>query len=165
MKKIIVILLTVIIVLNTNNFTNDDLLRIRIIANSNSEHDQKIKTNIVNTLELKLYNLLKDANTKTLAKNLIESNMKNIENIVIDNLENENYGYKINYGLNYFPEKTYNGKKYKEGNYESLLITLGEGKGENWWCILFPPLCLIEAEENEEVEYSFFLQELFNKIF
>lgn len=165
MKKIIIIFLTILIVLNTNNFTNDDLLRIRIIANSNSEHDQQIKTNIVNNLELKLYNLLKDVNSKTLAKNLIKSNMDNIENIVIDNLENENYGYEINYGLNYFPEKTYNGKKYKEGNYESLLITLGEGKGENWWCILFPPLCLIEAEENEEVEYSFFLQELFNKIF
>ena len=165
MKKIIIIFLTILIVLNTNNFTNDDLLRIRIIANSNSEHDQKIKTNIVNNLELKLYNLLKDVNSKTLAKNLIKSNIDNIENIVIDNLENENYGYEINYGLNYFPEKKKKKKKYKEGNYESLLITLGEGKGENWWCILFPPLCLIEAEENKEVEYSFFLQELFNKIF
>ena len=72
MKKIIIIFLTILIVLNTNNFTNDDLLRIRIIANSNSEHDQKIKTNIVNNLELKLYNLLKEVNSKKLAKNLIK---------------------------------------------------------------------------------------------
>ena len=46
---------------------------------------------------------------------------------------------------------------------ESLLITLGEGKGDNWWCVLFPPLCLVEAEESSEVEYKFFIQELIEK--
>ena len=57
---------------------------------------------------------------------------------------------------------------YKEGNYESLVITLGEGMGKNWWCVLFPPICLLEAEEDQEsseVEYKFFLQELIDKYF
>ena len=79
-------------------------------------------------------------------------------------LVNEDYSYNINYGLNYFPEKEYNGKTYKEGKYESLLVTLGKGEGNNWWCILFPPLCLVEAEESEEeVEYGFFLKNIIDK--
>ena len=65
----------------------------------------------------------------------------------------------------YFPKKKYKGITYKEGNYESLVITLGEGAGDNFWCVLFPPLCLIEADEtsNDNVEYKFFVKELIDK--
>ena len=56
--------------------------------------------------------------------------------------------YKINYGYNYFPKKKYKSVTYKEGMYESLVITLGTGEGDNWWCVLFPPLCLVEADES-----------------
>lgn len=82
-------------------------------------------------------------------------------------LDEENYleGFKINYGSNYFPEKKYKGITYKEGYYESLVITLGEGKGDNWWCVLFPPLCLIEADESRNVEYKSFVKEMFDKYF
>ena len=75
--------------------------------------------------------------------------------------------YRINFGLNYFPQKKYKGIKYEEGLYESLLITLGEGKGNNWWCVLFPPICLLEAEETEtnEVEYKSFIKEIIEKYF
>ena len=75
--------------------------------------------------------------------------------------------FQVHYGLNYFPEKKYKGVTYKEGYYESLVVTLGEGKGENWWCVLFPPLCLLEAEETNTnaVEYKFFVQDLITKYF
>ncbi|MBQ9011225.1 MAG: stage II sporulation protein R, partial [Bacilli bacterium] len=53
----------------------------------------------------------------------------------------------------------YKGVKYKEGYYESLLVTLGKGKGDNWWCVLFPPLCLIEADESSDVQYKSFVKE------
>ena len=107
----------------------------------------------------------KNSNRKD--ENIIKNNLDDIEQIVKNDTKNESYDYNINYGYNYFPEKEYNGKKFNEGNYESLLITLGEAKGDNWWCILFPPLCLIEAEDKntEEVEYSFFIEELFDTIF
>ena len=78
-------------------------------------------------------------------------------------MQNYNLPYSINFGLNYFPEKEYKGIVYEEGYYESLLITLGEGKGNNWWCVLFPPLCLLEAEENTEVEYTSLVGELLEK--
>ena len=85
--------------------------------------------------------------------------MSVLSNNVKESLKDIDYSYTINYGYNYFPEKEYNDKTYKEGKYESLLVTLGKGEGDNWWCILFPPICLIEAEEsNEEVEYSSFFK-------
>ena len=88
-----------------------------------------------------------------------------IDNKVDKLLKKENYklGYSINFGYNYFPEKEFKGITYEEGMYESLLINLGEAKGNNWWCVLFPPLCLLEAEESEEVEYKVFIQELIEK--
>ena len=67
-----------------------------------------------------------------------------------------------------FPEKEYKGVVYDEGYYESLLVTLGEGKGDNFWCVLFPPLCLMEAEETDdttEVEYKSFIKEIIEKYF
>ena len=68
---------------------------------------------------------------------------------------------------NYFPQKEFKGVTYEEGYYESLVVTLGSGSGDNWWCVLFPPLCLLEAEESEkdDVEYQFFVKELIDKYF
>ena len=73
--------------------------------------------------------------------------------------------YSIKYGMNYFPEKKYKGVVYEEGEYESLVIKLGDGKGDNFWCVLFPPLCLLEGEETdtENVEYTSFIKELIEK--
>lgn len=164
MKKILIIILILIAIGSFNFNKSDDLIRIRIIANSNSEYDQKIKQNVSKNVKEKLYELLKEEKSVENARKIIKRNISSIETIVNDNLE-ANYGYEINYGMNYFPQKEYKGKVYKEGNYESLLIKLGEAKGDNWWCILFPPICLIEAEESEDVEYGFFIKDLFTKFF
>jgi len=168
MKKIIILLLIIPFLnslLNTNTkHISDDLIRIRVLANSNSEHDLKIKKDISSKIQTTMYNLLKDIKDVDIARNVIKENIPKIDEVVNSNL-NENYSYDIKYGYNYFPQKTYKGVTYEEGEYESLLVTLGEGKGDNWWCILFPPFCLIEAEESiEKVEYSFFFEELIDKI-
>ena len=83
----------------------------------------------------------------------------------VDNILKEyNVLYDINYGDNYFPEKEYKGVEYEAGTYESLVITLGSGKGHNWWCVMFPPLCLIDEKENlDNAEYTFYAQKLINK--
>lgn len=166
MKKTILLLIIPFILISMNTQTEEDnMLRVRVIANSNSEYDQKIKNNVSNNLKTKLYNLLKEEDSIETARKKINDNMSVLSNNVKESLEGIDYSYEINYGYNYFPEKEYKGKTYKEGKYESLLVTLGEGKGDNWWCILFPPLCLLEAEEsNEEVEYSSFFKTLFDKI-
>ena len=143
----------------------DDAIKIRVVPNSNSEYDQSVKVKVKNKLQGTMYNLLKDVETSDQAKKVIEKNLDNVSNDVEKVLENEKFdkGFNVNFGYNYFPEKEYKGVKYKEGYYESLLVTLGEGEGDNWWCVLFPPLCLIEAEESTDAEYKSFVKELIDK--
>lgn len=143
----------------------DDAIRIRIIPNSNSEFDQKVKLKVKDKLEITMFDLLKDAKSADEAEKIINNNLELVDRDVKKILSEENYekGYTINFGMNYFPEKDYKGIKYEEGYYESLLVTLGEGKGDNWWCVLFPPLCLIEGEENTEVEYKSIVMEILDK--
>lgn len=143
----------------------DDAIRIRIIPNSNSEFDQSVKRSVRNKLEITMYDLLKDAKSSEEASEIIKNNLELVDNDVKKILEDNNYdlGYKINYGYNYFPEKEYKGVKYEEGYYESLLVTLGKGEGDNWWCVLFPPLCLIEGEEADKVEYKSIVEQILKK--
>ncbi len=145
----------------------EDAIRIRVVPNSNSKYDQAVKGKVKNELETSMYNLLKKAKNSDEARELIETNLTKIKTDVKEVLDKEKYdkGYKVNFGYNYFPQKEYKGITYKEGYYESLLVTLGEGKGDNWWCVLFPPLCLIEAEENTETEYKSLVKEILDKYF
>ena len=174
MKKIIILLMFIssfyICVSNVLAYSlavPEDAIRIRIVANSNSKYDQKIKGKVRDKLQMSLYNLLKDTKSSKEARLIIKNNLDNVNNDVKDILLKENYNknYNINFGYNYFPAKKYNGIKYKAGYYESLLVTLGEGKGDNWWCVLFPPLCLIEGKEEDKVEYKSFAKEVINKYF
>jgi len=146
----------------SNTTIPDDALRIRVIPNSDSSYDQEVKMIVKEEVSLMLYNLLKDANSSTEAKNIVEKNINEIDKTVENILLNENFkkGHNINYGYNYFPKKNYKGVIYEEGYYESLVVQLGEGKGENWWCVLYPPLCLIE-EDN--LEYKSLVKEILER--
>lgn len=170
MKKLFIIILIISVIFitsikATSNIIPDEAIRLRVIANSNSSYDQQIKLEVRDAIQLNLYNLLKETKGIEEARNIINNNLDDISNNVKKILEKENYNqnYTISFGQNYFPEKKYKGITYKEGYYESLVITLGSGEGDNWWCVLFPPLCLIEAEESDEVEYKFFIKELIDK--
>ncbi len=138
----------------------EESIRFRIIANSNSESDQQLKLGIKKNIQKEVFSTLKTSSYKT-TKDSIEASIGNIESI----LKDYNIKYNISYGENYFPEKTYKGVVYPEGNYHSLVVTIGEGLGDNWWCVLFPPLCLLEANENDysDVEYSFYTKEIISK--
>lgn len=143
----------------------NEALRIRILANSNSDYDQQIKNNVKVEIQDYVYNLLKDTTDIEEARKIINSKLDNISSLTNMSLKKQNYNlpYSVNFEYNYFPEKVYKGITYDAGYYESLLITLGSGKGDNWWCVLFPPLCLLEAEESTEVEYTTLVGELLKK--
>ena len=143
----------------------DNAIRIRVLANSNSDYDQQMKVEVKQDIQDYMYNLLSDVENAEEASGIIYNNLEQIDKEVGNYLQTLDYAvpYKVNFGLNYFPEKKYKGVIYEEGYYESLLITLGKGEGDNWWCVLFPPLCLIEAEESTEVEYKSFIKELLDK--
>lgn len=172
MKKIVIIgiLITLFLIginkVNSKEFViPNEAIRLRVVANSNSDIDQKIKYVVTDHIQGKIYELLKNTKGVEEARKIINNNIDYLSSEIEKTLDKEGYpfSYEVKYGLNFFPEKTYKGVTYEEGYYESLLVTLGEGKGNNWWCVLFPPLCLMEAEESEEVEYKFFIQELIDK--
>lgn len=145
----------------------DEAIRIRVIANSNDRYDQDVKSEVKNVLNDNLYTLLNKSNNINDARKQINANLDNINLIIKDTLDKfkPNMKYNVNFGLNYFPKKEYKGVIYNEGYYESLVVTIGNGKGDNWWCVLFPPLCLIEAEESTKVEYKSYVKELIDKYF
>lgn len=126
-------------------------LRIRILPNSNSEVDQKEKEIIKEALlEIFKEETIKISNLDELKQKL---NQKNL------NLIHE---YKIEFKDVTFPSKTKNGKFIPSGTYKTLLITIGEGKGDNWWSVLYPEFFGVEYEDSEEIEYRSYIYDLFN---
>lgn len=167
MKKVIILVLIVLIlisVLKTEEslIIPEDSIRFRVIANSNSLKDQELKMAIVKDLEQTVIPNIETATSLKESKELINNNMPLINNTLSKYTDN----YNVSFGQNYFPIKEYNGVLYNEGEYESLVITLGQGSGENFWCVLFPPLCLLEAEETnkDEVEYKSLVKEIIEKV-
>ena len=167
MKKIIYIVLTIALVCmwiscNNNGVLPDDSIRFRIIANSNDRLDQTTKLLIKKDLEVNLFPLLEESKSAAETRKIIEDNKE----VINSTIEKYNVTYSINYGKNYFPEKTYNGITYDEGEYESLVITLGEASGNNWWCVMYPPLCLLENknQENSKIEYKSYLWEIISQL-
>lgn len=173
MKKLTIIVFIIITILCLNKKTTitipKEAIRFRVIASSNKEEDQNIKKQIVKNLNNNIKKIEFTPKDIATSRQKIKNSIPEFRQVVEETLKNsgENKEYSINYGMNYFPEKEYKGIKYEAGEYESLVITLGNGQGENFWCILFPPLCLLEAEEAEttDVEYTSFIQEIINKYF
>lgn len=167
MKKVIIIALIVFILISILK-TEESLvipkesIRFRVIANSNSLKDQELKMAVVRDLEQNIIPNIETASNIKESKDLINNNIPLITNTLSKYTDN----YNISFGENYFPVKEYNGVLYDEGEYESLVITLGHGSGENFWCVLFPPLCLLEAEEStkDEVEYKSLVKEIIDKV-
>lgn len=170
LRKIFLILLgLIIVVLYSQNETELSIptssIRLRVIPNSNNSKDINMKEQVKDYLETDIYTLLKDTNNIDEARSIIDNNLDIIENN-IDNIFKENKyqtPYQVNFGYNYFPEKTYKGITYEEGYYESLVIYIGDAKGDNWWCVLFPNYCLIDT--SKDTEYKSYFKELLNKIF
>ena len=174
MKRLILLILAVLVLFMVANtyqedyyIIPDEAIRIRIIPNSNSIKDQFLKKQVKTNIELEVENDLKESKDIETSRKVLTTNLNKYEQVVKEVLNNEdkNTDFNVDYGYHYFPEKKYKGVKYEAGNYESLLITLGEGKGDNWWCVLFPPLCQLEAEDTnqDDIEYSLYVKELFEK--
>ena len=165
MKKIIPILFVLFLIYGYANkeeiLIPTDAIRFRVIANSNDKIDQEVKMKVKEAIEQEVNKLMLEAKNSEEAKKLINENMEHIQQIV-NQYTTDN---KISFGVNYFPEKEYHGVTYPSGEYESLVITLGNGVGNNWWCVMFPPLCLLEAknENTDDINYKFYVQEIIEK--
>lgn len=166
----------------------DDAIRLRILANSDKEQDQALKHLVRDAINEEVTKWVEDMDDINEARELIASRISDLEQIVEKVLANENsdQSYSVEYNKNVtFPTKLYGDYLYPEGEYEAILVTLGEGEGSNWWCVVFPPLCFLdfsfgttveaaeeededkeepEEQEEEEVKYTFFFLEWFKSL-
>ncbi len=173
MKKYLILASLILVFMPNLNKDSDEIvipdeaIRFRVVASSNTKEDREAKTIVKDALEEDLAILLSDSTSIDETRTILKENQTHFESLIERTLLTNkiNTSYKVSFGINYFPEKNYKGVVYEEGYYESLVVTLGSGNGDNWWCVLFPPLCLIESEDNntDEVEYKSFVKEMINK--
>lgn len=125
---------------------SENFFRFHILANSNSEEDQTLKLKVRDKVIEYMSSLSYSGLTKEEAIVLTQANLNNIQKLVQDTIHSEGYNYiaNIEIGNFYFPTKIYGNISLPAGNYDALRITIGEAKGENWWCSLFPPLCFVD---------------------
>ena len=151
-KCIICLILTIIFgIVMFCTYTADDanqhegIIRLHVIANSNTASDQGIKLKVRDAI-IKHMQSRDDISTRRDMEEYITANTDRLERIAegVVASEGRDDNVKASLGIRSIPEKTYGGTTFPAGNYEALDIKIGEGKGENWWCVLFPPLCLLD---------------------
>ncbi|RYG71708.1 stage II sporulation protein R [Lentibacillus lipolyticus] len=167
----------------------DEAIRLRILANSDKQDDQELKRKVRDAVNAAITDWVEQITSIEKARTMINNRVPDIRKIVDRVLQEEDAAqpFNVEYGENVtFPAKLYGSYLYPAGEYEAVLITLGEGKGSNWWCVLFPPLCFLdfsngtsvaeaeetdkgetdkeqdEKDEQEEAEVKFFLFEWFD---
>ncbi len=122
-------------------------IRLRILANSDGAADQLVKRQIRDKIVEQMnqwVSALEDPQSLEQARALIRRHLPELNELVAGELQKRGigYDYKVELGVVPFPTKMYGGTVYPAGDYEAVRVTLGAGKGQNWWCVLFPPLCL-----------------------
>lgn len=134
----------------------DEAIRLRILANSDDRDDQALKRKVRDDVNAQITNWVEDLISIEDARALIKSRLPEIENIVAQTLKKEGkeQAYTVEFGEVNFPTKMYGNYIYPAGKYEAILITLGNGEGANWWCVLFPPLCFLDFSNSEAVDLN-----------
>ncbi len=167
MKKICISLcLILIIVLSAIIFNKSaektEYLRIHIRANSNDPIDQNIKYQIKDLVVLYLTPIIESATDKTDAMEKIEREKSAVNGLIDRYLYENHFSYrsKIDLRKEKFPTRVYNDLTLPEGVYDAVIIELGNAEGDNWWCVVFPPLCFTEGE----VKYRSVIAEFFNRL-
>lgn len=123
----------------------DEIIRFHVLANSDSSEDQELKLKVKNKVVLYMQELLWNCNSKEEAKQMITSHMEDILSIARKEIADQGYDYEVTGRLEscYFPVKRYGDLIFPEGEYEALRILIGKGEGKNWWCVMFPSLCMV----------------------
>ncbi|MDP4169816.1 MAG: stage II sporulation protein R [Bacillota bacterium] len=134
-----------------------EAIRLRILANSDTGSDQDLKRLVRDKVNENISLWVKDLTSVASARKVIRSKLPEIqkiaENVVAQQKANQTV--KIKFGKVQFPTKLYGEFLYPAGEYEAILITLGEGKGANWWCVLYPPLCFLDFSNGVAVSNGF----------
>lgn len=128
-----------------------DYLRIHIRANSNSQIDQSVKYKVKDSIVDYLTPWLCGVKTKQQAIEVVNKEKVNMQNIGKKVLKENGFNYSVNVKIanEYFPTRTYNNTTLESGYYDAVIVELGDAVGDNWWCVMYPPLCFVGENTNE----------------
>ena len=131
---------------NVSTDIAESVFRLHILANSDSKEDQELKIKVRNSLLDYMNSLCSNCKSKEEAITLVEQNKENFREIALNTVKENGYNYdvKINIGNFQFPTKNYGDISLPAGFYDALRVEIGEAKGQNWWCVMFPPLCFVD---------------------
>lgn len=144
-----------------------EYLRIHIRANSNEIEDQNVKYKVKEGVVEALIPLLADIETFDEAKIVMSENFDLIESVANKILAEEGFSYKAKAAIDneFFPTRTYDNFTLEEGYYDALILRLGSGEGDNWWCLVYPAFCFTQTSNEENVVYVSKIWDLIKKIF
>lgn len=134
------------------------ILRFHVLANSDSNADQEVKEKVRDAVGVYLQPLLQDSESLEETKQIVTENMQQIITVAENTLQENGYTYPVCARITNtsFPEKSYGAYTFPKGEYEALQIVIGEGEGQNWWCVLYPNMCfrgsVFEVVEEEAGE-------------
>ncbi|AUS97767.1 stage II sporulation protein R [Clostridium thermosuccinogenes] len=132
---------------DVNKSLADNLIRLHVVANSDSEEDQALKRDVRDIILEYMKDKLKDSKDIEQTKYIINESMPEIEKLAVQEIQRQGKDYKVEVMLGSypFPTKLYGDIALPAGYYEALRVVIGKGEGANWWCVLFPPLCFVDA--------------------
>ncbi len=148
------------------NFSERDLIRFHIRANSNSALDQAVKLKVRDELVAYLERIeLGDSPSE--AYDTLKGLLPRLKSLSDSVLIREGFTYRSTVSLDkrHFPARSYGDAVIPDGYYDALIIELGSGTGDNWWCVIYPPLCYLEAKAEKNVRYKSKIVELIKKYF
>ncbi|RAL23329.1 stage II sporulation protein R [Thermoflavimicrobium daqui] len=130
-----------------------EAIRLRILANSDGAQDQWIKRKVRDEIIKELEAWTRRPQNIDAARQLIQGHLPMFKQIAEQTVRKAGFNYPVHvdFGQVSFPTKLYGNKVYPAGKYEALRVTLGAGEGDNWWCVLFPPLCFVDMESGEAI--------------
>lgn len=135
----------------------DKVLRFHVLANSDSEVDQQLKYQVRDAVGCYLQKELGTADSREESEQIITGQLEQIQEVAEETVKEHGYSYSVRAELEEtaFPVKSYGSFTFPSGTYEALRVVIGEGKGHNWWCVLYPNLCfegsLYEISEEKDV--------------
>lgn len=151
---------------NKKQTSNEDYLRIHVVANSNTSFDQNLKYLVKDAVVEYLVPELENAQDATAAKTIVGENLQAIENVVnaVLRVSGAEYLCQIDIMQEEMPTRDYGNLTLAGGVYSSLKITLGAGSGDNWWCVVFPAVCFIDTKNVENYEYISKIWDMINGV-
>lgn len=151
---ILIILLTSFIIVSAMSYTStvssnisNSVFRLHVIANSDSEEDQNLKYLVRDNLIQYMNTLTQNITSKDEVIQIAKEHTEDFRNIALKTIKDNGYNYdvKVEIGNSYFPTKYYGDISLPAGMYDSMKVEIGESAGQNWWCVMFPPLCFVDV--------------------